>query len=266
MKIFISADIEGTCGIVNVDETNINSEFCMYHRIQMTKEVKAACDGATAAGCNYILVKDAHASARNIIPDMLPTDANIMRGWTGDPLSMMSGLDSSFDACIFIGYHSGATVSGNPLSHTKNGRAYDYIKINDELANEFVINSYTASYYNVPVIFISGDEMLCSDSKKLNKNIHTVSVSKGIGAATIAIHPELAIKTIESEVKKALSCDLSKCIVKLPDSFKLEIRYKNHKDAYRTSFYPNVILKDSQTISFKTNDYFEVLRMLLFSI
>ncbi|MDU6480656.1 MAG: M55 family metallopeptidase, partial [Paeniclostridium sordellii] len=27
MKIFISADIEGTCGIVNVDETNINSEF-----------------------------------------------------------------------------------------------------------------------------------------------------------------------------------------------------------------------------------------------
>ncbi|WP_261291637.1 hypothetical protein [Paraclostridium sordellii] len=44
------------------------------------------------------------------------------------------------------------------------------------------------------------------------------------------------------------------------------MRYKNHKDAYRASFYPNVILKDSQTISFKTNDYFEILRMLLFSI
>lgn len=266
MKVFISADIEGTCGIVDVDETNINSQFCMYHRIQMTKEVSAACKGATAAGCNHILIKDAHASARNIIPDMLPENTHLMRGWPNDPLSMMSGLNSDFDACIFIGYHSGATKDGNPLSHTKNGRAYDYIKINDELASEFVINSYAASYYNVPVVFMSGDKLLCEEAKSLNPNIYTVSVSEGVGSASISIHPEVAIKEILLKVKEALSTDLSKYLIKLPESFKLEIRYKNHKDAYKASFYPGVALKDTQTILFESNDYFEVLRMILFSI
>lgn len=266
MKIFISADIEGTCGIIDVDETNINSQFSMYYRIQMTKEVSAACNGINMIGSNYILVKDAHASARNILPDMLPENVNIMRGWTGDPLSMMSGLNSDFDACIFIGYHSGATKPVNPLSHTKNGRAYDYIKINDEFASEFVINTYTASYYNVPVVFISGDEMICEEAKKLNPNINTIAVSKGIGASSISIHPELALKNIQLSVKESLSDNLSKYIVKLPDNFKLEIKYKSHKDAYKASFYPGITLKDSQTILFEANDYFEVLRMILFSI
>lgn len=266
MKIFISADIEGTCGIVDVDETNINSQFSMYHRIQMTKEVSAACNGINLLGSNYILIKDAHSSARNILPDMLPENVNLMRGWTGDPLSMMSGLNSKFDACIFIGYHSGATKSGNPLSHTKNGKAYDYIKLNGELASEFIINTYTASYYNVPVVFISGDEMICEEAKKLNPNINTVAVSNGIGASSISIHPELALENIQLLVKKSLSTDLSKYIITLPNNFNLEIRYKSHKDAYKASFFPGVILNNSQTISFKTNDYFEVLRMLLFSI
>ena len=131
MKLYLSADIEGTCGIVNWDETKLECEFSQHYRTQMSKEITAACDGATQSGVHEILVKDAHDSGRNINPNILPENVKILRGWTKDPLVMMAGIDESFDACIFTGYHSGATCNGNPLSHTMD-IDYDYFKINQK--------------------------------------------------------------------------------------------------------------------------------------
>lgn len=49
---------------------------------------------------------------------MLPRRTRLLRGWPGDPFCMMSGLDQTFDAAVFTGYHAWASCSGNPLSHT----------------------------------------------------------------------------------------------------------------------------------------------------
>lgn len=264
MRVYISADIEGTCGIVNWEETNLNCTHSEYHKTQMTKEVKSACDGANTNNCDFILVKDAHDSARNINPSLLPTNVSLVRGWTNGPLIMMAGIDPTFDATLFIGYHSGASQDGNPLSHTMNSSKYDYVKINGEIATEFMVNAYTSAYFNVPVAFLSGDELLCKNAKKLNPNIVTVPVSKGIGNASISIHPDIALKNIKDGVEQALSGDLSRHIIKLPDLFEIEIKFKNHYDAYKASFYPKCKLINTQTISFSTDDYYEFLRMFLF--
>ncbi|MGL5715537.1 MAG: M55 family metallopeptidase [Paraclostridium sp.] len=266
MRIFISADIEGTCGIVDWQEASINHEASMYHRVQMTEEVNAACKGANTCGCEYILVKDAHSTARNIIPSNLEENVNILRGWTGDPLGMMSGIDNTFDAAIFIGYHSSATMDGNPLSHTKNASVVDYIKINGQLVGEYTINSYTAAYHGVPVVFLSGDELLCANSKTLNPNIITMPVSRGIGGGAVSINPKAAVKNIKERVQEALSDNLDKYMIKLPENFKVEIGFKNHFKAYRASFYPGAFLIGSTRILFETNDYMEVLKLLLFTI
>lgn len=82
MKLYLSADIEGTCGIVNWDETKLECEFSQHYRTQMSKEITAACDGATQSGVHEILVKDAHDSGRNINPNILPENVKILRGWT----------------------------------------------------------------------------------------------------------------------------------------------------------------------------------------
>ena len=68
MKLYISADIEGTTGITLWDETEHGHARYAYFLDQMTREVAAACRGAMAAGCDDILVKDAHDSACNLIP------------------------------------------------------------------------------------------------------------------------------------------------------------------------------------------------------
>lgn len=102
-RIFLSADIEGTCGIAHWDETELGKPDYEPFRRQMTREVAAACEGAFAAGCEDLLIKDAHDSARNLIPAELPERVSIFRGWGSDIHSMMSGIDASFAGRNFHG-------------------------------------------------------------------------------------------------------------------------------------------------------------------
>ena len=46
MNVFISADIEGTCGITHWDETERSAprDYAPFQK-QMTREVAAACEG-----------------------------------------------------------------------------------------------------------------------------------------------------------------------------------------------------------------------------
>lgn len=106
MKVYISADIEGITGTTAWIETELNTQDIQPFLKQMTKEVEAAIEGAIAGGATEILLKDAHDSARNIDISNLPVNCKVIRGWTGDPMCMVAGLDESFDRAIFIGYHS----------------------------------------------------------------------------------------------------------------------------------------------------------------
>lgn len=263
MKVFISADIEGVNNIVNWDETSMNHPEYQYFRKQMTDEVFAACRGAKAMGATEIFIKDAHDSARNLILKDLPPYVKLHRGWEGCPCSMMAGLDETFDAVIFIGYHSPASSDGNPLSHTMNLRN-QYVKINGILASEFYINALYASYLGVPVAFLSGDKELTRIVKEANKNIETVATKEGSHGAVISYHPNVTNNKIEETVKLALSKDLKNNIVELPKHFEVEIQYKKFNDAYSASFYPGCKLINSTTVLFETDDYYEVVRALKF--
>ncbi len=263
MRIYVSADIEGTCGIVSWEETNLHDPSASYHKEQMTKEVNAACIGANEVGCKDILVKDAHDSARSINPAMLPENTRILRGWARNPHVMMAGINEGFDATMYIGYHCAGSQNGNPLSHTMS-TDYDYIKINGRVASEFMINAYTSIYYNVPVAFVSGDKMLCEDAKELFPNIIAIPVSQGIGQASVSIHPHLAVRKIKAGVQEALSGDLSRHMIVLPGKFEVEIKFRQHELAYKASFYPGVKQVDNQTIKYVSDDYYEVLRMMFF--
>ncbi|MFE1627598.1 M55 family metallopeptidase [Brevibacillus reuszeri] len=263
MKLFISADLEGVAGIVNWSEADIESPFSKYFTEQMTKEVNAACEAAIAAGAEDILIKDAHSTARNLDPSKLPEQVKILRGWTRDPYSMMAGLDGSFDGVFFIGYHSAAGANGNPLAHTMNMQN-EYVKLNGEIASEMLINAYTAASMGVPVLLATGDKMICEDALKINPHIKTVPVSEGIGNASISIHPQVALKKIKEQVQAALSDDLGKYKIELPESFHVEIAFREHYLARRGSFYPGAKQTGAKTVEYETNDYNEVLRFLFF--
>ncbi len=266
MKIYISADIEGITGVTSWSETDKkDSDYSTFVK-QMENEVRAACQGALKAGAKEIWVKDAHDSARNMDPNALLRNVKLIRGWSGHPFLMVQELDESFDALIFIGYHSCGGSNHSPLAHTINSINVNSIKINGSYASEFLIYTYAAATVGVPVVFLSGDKGLCDEVKNLNENISTLAVKEGKGNSTISIHNALAVELIEQKVEVALNSDSNLCKINLPNSFEVEIEYATHSKAYEASFYPGMKQISPKTVLFETNDFFEVLRMMLFVV
>lgn len=265
MKIYISADIEGVCGIADWDEAIHGKVDYEPFRIQMTDEIRAACEGALKANANEIWVKDAHDRARNIIDiKQLPPNVRLIRGWSRHPFMMMQELDETFDAVIMIGYHSFAGSKESPLAHTLDPELIDFVKINDHNASEFLINAYTAAYVNVPVVLVSGDRGLCQHVEQFNKNISTIETNQGVGQSIISKHPDVVVKQIKEKTAEVLQGDIGKCRITLPEIFKVEISYRHHYQAYKSSFYPGMKEIAPTKVIFETDNYFDVLRMMLF--
>ena len=264
MKVFLSADMEGTCGIVSWPETERSTPFDYTPmQKQMTREVAAACRGALTAGAEEVLVKDAHDSARNIDPMGLPRGICMNRSWSGDLLSMMGGLDKDqYDAVMFTGYHAWASCPGNALSHTMNGRN-NLVRLNGTLCSEFLINTYTAGYFGVPVAMVTGDKALCDFAKELIPAITTVPVNEGRGGGVTSIHPDEAVERIEAAAKEALQ-NADQCKVPMPEHFHMEIDFVKHHVAYSKSFYPGAVLKDNKVVCFDSDDWYEILRFCHF--
>lgn len=259
MKIFISADIEGVNGITDWDETIDNNHRYPQFQKQMIDEVKMACQAAKEAGASEIIIKDAHDSALNLIHSLLPEYTKLIRGWEGSVCSMMAGLDNSFDAVIFIGYHSPSRSSGNSLSHTMNTQI-QYLKINGVIASEFLINALYAASLKLPIAFVSGDFELTQEVKALNGNIETVATKTGMHGATLSAHPSITNKKIYDGVLKGLQeNNINKKIIALPDEFNIEIQYKSHIVAYNKSFFPGCKLIGTDTISFFSKNYYDCL-------
>lgn len=264
MKVYISVDIEGVTGVTHWDETEKSrSDEYKPFQAQMTREAAAACEGALKAGAADVVVKDAHHTGRNLLTDQLPVGVKVVRGWSGHPFCMVQELDESFDAAVFIGYHSRAGADTNPLSHSMSLKL-DAISINGVYASEFLLHAYAAALKGVPIVFVSGDEGLCWDVSALNERIHTLAVNCGIGDSTMSMHPLTAAQNIRAGVEEALRDNLALCSIALPEQFHLELRYKQHQDAYRYAYYPGAVRTNAQTVTFETDDYFEILRMLLF--
>lgn len=263
MKVFISADIEGTTFTTRWDETEIGKAGYEKAVAQMTAEVKAACEGAIAAGADYILVNDAHDYGVNIDISQLPQCVEVLRGWSGHPLCMVDGIDESFDAAIFIGYHSAASRSGSPLSHTYSTHTA-CAKLNGKIVSEFVLYSMACAMMHVPSVFLSGDKMLIDDSQGIHPKLKTLAVKEGLGGSIRCIHPERACRLIKEGVIQALSQDLTNACITLPKHFVLEMNFHRISDAVAKAFYPNCRLENGNTVVFESDDYFEILRAVIF--
>ena len=264
MKVFISADIEGTAGITNWEEADKTHPTYQEFRERMTEEVVAACEGAIEAGAKDILIKDAHGSGRNIIAARLPDCARLIRGWSGHPFCMVQELDESFDALMFVGYHAKAASDDNPLAHTLRLHVM-HLMINGVMASEFHMHAFAGALVGVPSVFLSGDEGICADAPSISPGIVTVPVSRGIGPSTLSIAPNLAKQRIREGVARALKGDLRAAPrIALPKHFTLEIKYTAPVQAYRASWYPGAKLAAPRTVQFESDSYFEILRAINF--
>ncbi len=262
MKVFISADIEGVTGISNWTQANHKEKAYEVFARRMSEEVRAAVEGARAAGAKEIVVTDAHGTGVNLDIEILGEDVTLIQRFNGHPDGMMFGLDDSFDAAMMIGYHSPATHAGNPLSHTLTSRRFHKVLLNGEVASEWLLNAYTAAIKGVPTVFASGDERLGEHVKNHHGDVLFYPTFSSEGASVAYQHPKKSREAIRECSEAALKKGIRP--LPIPDRFTIEITFASHMEAYRKSFYPGAKKIDDMSIAFESEDFRDIQTFLAF--
>ena len=260
LKVFISVDMEGITGVVNVDDARRSGKDYDYFRQTMTREANAAIEGALAAGATDIVVRDSHGSALNLLPEMLNRNSRLLRDWSEGPMYMMEGIDESYDAAIYVGYHASAGTTNGVLDHTSSGDVTD-VKINGISMPETGYNALMAGYYDVPVVFVAGDKAVCDQAEELLGNVETVAVKEGIGAAALNLHPEVARERIREGVERALRNLDDYQPYKLEPPYTLQLTLKTEQNIYRaTALYPGARRTGDWEVTYEADDVMEIIR------
>jgi D-amino peptidase len=250
LKVHISADMEGIAGVVDQHQMGPKGfEYGQFRKF-MTAEVNAAIDAAREAGATEIVVGDSHGNGLNLLLDVLPQDIELVRAWPR-PLGMMEGIDDTFDAAIFIGYHASAGNTGGIAAHTMSGSDFSSVKINGVEITEGGINALIAGHFGVPVVMISGDDAAVREVSEMVGPIEGAVVKWHYSHTSgRTLMPEAAQALIREKVKAGLvrRHDLKPYRIEGPLS--LDLVFKNAKAADLIAYLPNVELIDNHTVRY----------------
>jgi D-amino peptidase len=257
LRVFIGTDMEGITGVFADSECGSEGPDYNYFRKIMTEETNTAIEAALVAGAVEIVVCDGHGDALNLIPDLLNENALLVRGHSTAPGDMVEGIDESFDALIFIGYHAKSGTFNGVLAHTMSGNVID-LSMNGVSLPEAGINALVAGRYDVPVIFLSGDVAICEQAKGLFGDIETVAVKEGLQGASAVItkHPEVAKREIYEGVLRAFNRLDTFKPYKLDAPFTMNLKLEEEPK----EIYPGMKKIGDKEYTFTHNDIMEVLK------
>src|SRR5689334_13316983 len=139
-KVYISVDMEGIAGVVTADQLSPAGFEYAKAREFMTGEALAAVSAAKEAGATQIVVSDSHGNGESLLIDRFPADVRIVRSWPR-PLGMMEGIDSSFSAAIFVGYHASTTNPAGVRAHTFSSANLAAVELNGTAIPEAGLNA-----------------------------------------------------------------------------------------------------------------------------
>ena len=260
LKVFISVDMEGVTGVVNPDDASRGGKDYDYFRETMTREANAAIAGALAAGATEIVVRDSHGTALNLLPEMLNRNSKLLRDWSQGPMYMMEGIDESYDAAVFVGYHARAGTPNGVLDHTSSGDVTD-VSINGISMPETGYNALMAGHHGVPVVFVAGDKGVCDQAEEILGNVETVAVKEGIGAAALNLHPEVAREQIRAGVERALRNLDDYQPYRLDPPYTLKLNLKTEQNIYRAAaLYPGAQRTGDWELTYVSDDIMEIIR------
>jgi D-amino peptidase len=222
--------------------------------------VNAAIAGAFDARASDVLVSDSHGDAQNIDVELLDKRARLIRAWPR-PLAMMEGVDASFAAAAFVGYHASEWTANAVLAHTFNGEIS--VALNGTAVPEAGFNAAIAGDFGVPVVFLSGDQTIGEQVKRLLGPIETIAVKQAIGFySAVMIHPEESRRLIREGMKRAVERRGEIKPYKLAHPVKVDVTFKELHDAEIVSYIPGVERPKGNEVVFTARDMTEATKFL----
>lgn len=225
MKVYVSVDMEGIGGIVLKEHIRRGEEMYQEGRRLLTAEVNAVIEGLLQGGAETIYLKDAHGSGVNLLTEQLHPNVLLVQG-SATMDKRFPGLDESFDAALFVGYHAMAGTEAAIRDHTFSGKAYTGFTLNGMDVGEIAIDAQLFGLHGVPVVFVSGDDKTCKEAKEtLGAEITTYETKQGFGKSYALMKPP---QQVLQEIPKAVAESLHKSFPKpfqVPGPYELQVRY-----------------------------------------
>jgi D-amino peptidase len=263
LKVYISVDMEGVVGAVTGDQLGPGGFEYQRFREFMTREALAAVTAAKEAGATEIVVSDSHGNGENLLIEMFPPDVRIIRSWPRR-LTMMAGIDSTFDAVIFIGYHSSTDNTAGVRAHTFSSARLTHVAVNGTPFSEGAWNAAIAGHFGVPVVMISGDDAACTEVSRVVGNIETAVVKKSLGFhSAMTLTPEASYKLIAEKVKAGLArrAEIKPFTVTKPVT--VDVGFKHYLPAEVLAYLKGIERSGSHTIRFRVADMLEAADLML---
>ena len=273
MKVLISADMEGTCGVVSWvqvmppevaggDEPSSTVEY-ERARARMTREVNAAIEGALAGGAEEVVVNDSHDGMRNLVPEELHPSCRFISG-NDKAFGMVQGVDLDGVGALFLtGYHAKAGTPDAPLAHTWNGWIND-VRLDGRSVGEVGLNAAVAGHFGVPVALVTGDDKAVVQARELlGEPVVGVVVKEGISTfAALHLHPAEAQRRIrdgaEEAARRALAGDLRPWL--LPRTSRVEVEFDHQTRADQACYVPGVERVGERAIAYHPADGIDFIR------
>jgi D-amino peptidase len=186
-RVYVSVDLEGISGVNGDDQTSAGQPEYGRARKLMAEDANAAIRGAFDGGATEVVVNDSHGGQRNLLPEDLDPRARLI-SHSFKRYGMMEGLDDSFDAIIFVGYHAKADSPRGLFAHTGSGVIRD-LQINGRSVGEGGMNAALAMWYGVPVVAVSGDDVAVAQVKESVPGVKTVAVKRAINMRAAELKP-----------------------------------------------------------------------------
>ncbi len=266
MKVYMSVDMEGLAGIATWGEVDTSkreaSEVLYEHLTALLQGLFSA-----KVHVEHVLISDAHGSG-TAIPYRICEDFDRVSLVHG-PIRkdyMMSGLDSSYDRVIFLGYHAGIGTKHGIMDHTYSSSLIHNIWINNKRMNEALINAAFAAHHGVPVCLVVGDEALGEELKnEFNGRWLFVSTKTGLGRYAAIMKPKKQLfEEIKSAAAQALEIPRNELpLFKFERPVELKIELKDTVYADLAELIPGVERIDGRTVRFVHDDYSVVFNAIM---
>jgi D-amino peptidase len=264
LKVYISVDMEGVAGVVTADQLLPSGfEYERFRRF-MTDEAVAAVRGAQAAGATEVVVSDSHGNGESLLIELFPKDVRIVRSWPRHG-EMMAGLDSSFAAALFVGYHASTTNPKGVRAHTISSAHFTRVALNGTAVTEAELNAAYAGAMDVPVVFVSGDDVAVSEVTTRLGSMESVITKKSLGFHSAeSLTPAAACDKIYQGALSAVAHRDQRKPYVLPTPITLDISFKNYTSAEIVAYLRSVERTDAHSIRFVGRDMPEIMDFIVF--
>src|SRR6185436_5563700 len=243
-KIFISVDMEGITGVVQPAQLGPDGFEYQRAREWMTGEVNAAIAAIRESGPAEIVVCDSHGNGQSVLIEKLPDDVRLVRGFPR-PLEMMQGIDDTFSAAVFIGYHGSEWTAGAVRSHTISSARLLGIRLNGMEVSEGIYNAALAGQFGVPIALVTGDRLAVTQVQQVVPAAEGVIVKEPYGYhSAMSVTPARGQAMIREAAARAMGKVGSQSPYRVTAPIALEVGFKLTIDAERAAFVPGLSRAD----------------------